>query len=369
VISELKFLQDRQTKPKVYFTQGNGELDIADAQVGIHPAKPGIFIVNPSGAGKLVERLKKDNYEVRGLRWTTPPKGIKSDDLIVFARQKVNEKPQVPEDAKVVFVAGTEEPWSKDALDALDRYLERNGKLVVLMNLVIAKEGDNFVYAKCGLEDLLKKHGVNVGADYLLRFPASRNDNPTMVMAQTPERTTNPIALNFQKEGFILELARTVRPEPNPAFQAEPLLEVYPDRQNFWVETELRHLVANPIAYMSNLMQAGKLEEKFSRQPVPVAVTVTDRDQKPRAVVIGGVGFASNSSINRRGIPYYDFLTSSLEWLAERPSNIGIRPKEFTTFAVSPARVNFTRMVFLPLGLVLLGTVGLGVGIWFVRRR
>jgi hypothetical protein len=369
VMTELKFLQDRQSKPKIYFTQGNGELDISDAQVMANAAQPGMVIVNPSGAGKLVERLKKDNYEVRGLRWTPAPKGAKPDDLIVSARKKLDEQPQVPEDAKVVVIAGTETPWNKDALDAIDRYMQRQGKLVVLLNIAVARQGDDVVFAKTGLEDLLKKYGVKIQNDYLLRFPRSRGDNPTIVIAQPPPRGTNPIVVGFQKEAFLLDLARTVRPEFGGTFQADKLLEVRPERQDFWIETDLLPLATSPFAYAVNLQRTGRLEEKLSNEAVPVGVTVTDRDQKPRAVVIGDTSFASNASIARRGIPYYDFFTSALEWLAERPSNIGIRPKEFSSYALSTASVNFNRMIFLPLGLLLLLTIGLGVGVWIVRRR
>ena len=101
-----------------------------------------------------------------------------------------------------------------------------------------------------------------------------------------------------------------------------------------------------------------------------MAVTVSDRDPKepgrgdrPRMVVFGDASIASN--VSSRG---YDLLTSSFEWLAERPQNMGIEPKESSSFTLQPG-TNVSRMVWLPLGLMALGFLGLGTGVWVVRRR
>ena len=61
-------------------------------------------------------------------------------------------------------------------------------------------------------------------------------------------------------------------------------------------------------------------------------------------------------------------LASSLAWLRERPSSIGLDPKERKEYQMD-ANVNLRRMAYLPLGLMFVCVVGLGLGIWVVRRR
>jgi hypothetical protein len=57
-----------------------------------------------------------------------------------------------------------------------------------------------------------------------------------------------------------------------------------------------------------------------------------------------------------------------MEWLAERPANIGIKPKESSSFVLG-SNVNYRGMILLPVALMILAIVGVGSGIWVVRRR
>src|SRR5262249_997905 len=65
LMTELRFLMQNQVKPKVYFTQLNKELPIRDAAIDFGEG---------TGGGQLLELLRKDNYEVRGLVWGKAPK-------------------------------------------------------------------------------------------------------------------------------------------------------------------------------------------------------------------------------------------------------------------------------------------------------
>jgi len=369
VMTQIRFLADRQSKPRIYFTQGSGELDITDAAPMIGP--DGRIVLNPGGAAKLLDRLKQDNYDVRGLAWGAPPKKAPAGDLIVFAKKEIKDNDEVPTDAKVVVIAGTRVPWPKGPLEALDRYLQKNGKLILLANILVARNaaGNGLVYQPTGLEELLKKYNVDLAANFVLRMPGSREDDPTTVLATIPPRAKNKIAVNFRSQGFLLDLARTVKPASGPApFEAEAILEVArrPNQEVFWAETDPNGLI-NPFQFVLLLRQRGLIQDRMSAESLPVAVAVSDREQKPRMVVIGDASFASNT-VSRSAVPYYDFLTSSMEWLAERPTNIGIKPKESSSFALGPT-VHYDRMIWLPLGLMVLTIVGAGTGIWVVRRR
>jgi hypothetical protein len=366
IMTQMRFLSRNQEKPKIYFTQGNGELDMTDAQPVLTPR--GRIVLSPTGSAKLVDHLKNDNYDVRGLVWGPPPKKATPGDLMVYSQKDLKSPDEVPEDAKLLVIAGPHKPYSRSALDALERYLEKGGKLIALINETVEPVGDGAVYRPTGLEGLLKKYNVELTGDFILNFPVAQGQAGPDVYATTPPRSSNKIALTFAGYPFEMWLARTVRPGSSPGgYITEPLLEVRRSnrQQVYWTETDWNHLLNLPN-YLLSLRATGKLSEKATDEALPVCLAVSDSQQKPRMVVFGDARFASNSV--SMDAPYYDFITSCIEWLAERPANIGIKPKESSTFVLS-GNVDYSRMTWLPLGLMLLAVVGAGTGVWVVRRR
>jgi ABC-type uncharacterized transport system len=368
IMTQLRFLENNQTKPKVYFTQGNGELDITDAGVALTTSG---LIPSPTGAGRLVDRLKKDNYDVRGLLWSALPKNSKPGDLMSYAKKDATAPDVVPEDAKIVVIAGPRSRFSKTALDALEHYLQGNGKLIVLSRSLLQRPSDGVVYKTTGLEDVLKKFNVELEPNCIvsLQPQGGRVDLVPLVLVNPPQKSKNKIAANF--EGYVFEMiqARTVRGGTGPGnFTSETILEApkeSADQIGCWAETDFNRLLNLP-AYLRTLVTSGQIQKKLSDEPLPVALAVSDREQKPRMVVFGDYTFASNTVANNA--PYYDFVISSMEWLAERPANIGIKPKESSSFVLG-SNVNFRGMILLPVGLMILAIVGVGSGIWVVRRR
>ncbi|HYT89126.1 MAG TPA: Gldg family protein [Gemmataceae bacterium] len=377
LMTQLRILNDREIKPKIYFTQGNGELNILLMPEFRERDALGLR----EGAGEVRERLKKDNYDVRGLRWRPPPEEKSPGlDIMAFAQKTAKDPLEVPEDARIVIMAAPIE-LRPEVVAALERYMNRkDSKLIILSNYVLHRQ---LPPMETGLEGFLKKFNVQLGMDFVLRHPPDLlRQDPLMVVAQPPTETRNKVAASFRNTPFILGgylgpnprdgigLVRSVEPIPSPGgFEAVPLMEVAEDRRNgpVWAETDLE-VLREPFRYLQRLEDKGLLDAKKSRKPVSVAVAVTDRDRKPRLVIFGDARFASNRFVHTP-IPYYDFLTSSIEWLAERPGNIGIKPRESNFFVLQPEKVNKDRLIWLPLALVLMALVGLGAGIWIVRRR
>jgi hypothetical protein len=348
LLTELRFLAEGRQQSKVYMTQGNGELDINDGQ-------------GPFGAGLYKDRLEKNNFKVSGLRLRPP--GARPQPGVVDAVD-------VPDDARVVIIARPQRPFTIEARDALRRYLKKNGKLIALFDP--PRDPRDPAQGRTGLEDLLRDFNVQVGNDFLIRafrVQGLPDDNLRVTIAVPPKNSRNPVAVSFAGTPFILGGARSVRPGTSPGeYQADTLLAV-PDELGVWAETDLRALV-DPEGYKAFLARRGQLNAKYSQEPVPVGVAVSEaRGQKPRVVVIGNGTLATNLGAVQNEWRYYDLLDSCLEWLIERPANIGPKPKEIGRFALNPAAVDRSRLILLPGWLMLLGIVGLGTGIWVVRRR
>src|SRR5262249_54270843 len=98
----------------------------------------------------------------------------------------------------------------------------------------------------------------------------------------------------------------------------------------------------------------------FMRQP----------EQKPRLVVFGSASFASNPYMaESSGQLNYDLFSSALAWLRQRPSSIGLKAKERNIFVLNVGDEVISRMHWLPVTFMLITIIGLGTGVWLIRRR
>jgi hypothetical protein len=92
-------------------------------------------------------------------------------------------------------------------------------------------------------------------------------------------------------------------------------------------------------------------------------------NEKPRMIVVGDASWVSNLFMSEQlEAKNFDVFNSMLSWLRERPNNIGVDAKKRETFAFSPD-VDISRMFWMPCILMVVGVIGLGAGVWVVRRR
>jgi hypothetical protein len=378
LMSAITFLQENKTRPILYFTQANGELDLGFGE----ERKP------ERRAATLKERLTKDNYEVRPL--TLGAGGDKPEKPGAQAGQ------QVPDDAAAVVIAGPRVPFSEQALNALDAYMnpkdptKKKGKLIVLLDPLPNAQGGT---EGLGLETFLAKFNVEVGNNRILDVDG-RPPNRVAVLANAGLSGSNPVAAALEGVALLWLDVRTVQPSgggdraPVPMnFQPAELLLAVPSRgQLIFAETNLN---ADPTEIIEDLIaefQKGnrqKLEAKRPSRRLPVALAVSEGGggmppmmdphaprppSTPRLLVFGNAQFVSDAVLGRSAGANYDVLASSVAWLRERPSSIGLAPREHKEYQME-ANVNLARLVWLPLGLMSITILGLGLGIWVVRRR
>ncbi len=378
LLTALSYLSGGKQKPIVYFTQGNGELDITDARSR----------EIDKGAGILKQRLERDNITVKGLELSSiEGRTSKNPDVVISTT--------VPKDATVVVIAGPRQLLPEYAVKALRDYMKASGsatgqgkgKMIVMLDVVVDPEGR---MVRTGLEEFLSEFNVKVGDNRVLQISARISDSPQFVRAlASPEpavQARNPVAAAFQFPPFMFVLynVRTVEPEMGKGpdsfhYQADEFLLV-PRQDELLAETDLRTDLGQLLANLFKPEHRKELAAKLSQSNLPVAVTVTEQAPRadpheqpaatPRLVVFGDATLASNGWMAQRNLgPSYDLFYSLISWLRERPSDIGIEAKEQDIYVIDPAGINYWRLIMLPAIVMFVGIIGLGAVVWVVRRR
>jgi hypothetical protein len=356
LMNELSFLVGGKEKPIVYFTQGSGEMDINDRTKAL-------------GMGFISDKLQRRNFDVRPL---------KLDPL----------NATIPDDAKVIVVASPKVTMPPNVADALKTFLDKGGKLLALFDIPENNRTDKEMPAT-GLEGVLLPYGVDVTRERIQTVPLrhlelTSPDDTFAIIDSAAE--SSPLAAPFKNMQLQFFGCRVIRAVPNPAgqspYRAIPLLTTMPvDQVPVWAESDLQ---ANSMQTARAIVSDRNIAaQKLAKQPLPIAVMVSESSrpmpgtapspEKPKLVVFGDATFVSNALGGRAGEAFsimFDLFASSLDWLRERPTNIGIEPRVAQTFELNPdALLKETQLKFLPLLVSVVGVAGLGLGVWLVRRQ
>lgn len=345
---EIAFLADNQNKPVVYFTQGHGEMDATN-----NPDAP-----SERSVSRLRQYLEKNYLDVRTLHLNQP-------------------RPKVPDDARVVIIAEPQNPFSKEAVQALRDYMNRKdgnkGKLIYFSGTVPGPDGR---ILRIGIEDVLAEFNVRVGMEYLFTLPTSAGiDYRAPLVAFSAAAIKNPILQSIARVTPRLQFAypREIAPQNTRSdYQATELLLT--TGLTWKEETRPTDIAARLEEILSN--ERVQQQVQLSSEPRPVAVTVTE-GTTPRVVAFGsGLIFSDRIAQQSRASSNpltFDLIGVSVDWLRERQTSVAavnIEAKKYTEYKVpSPASLNFGRLMWLPLGLGVLSVAGMGVGVWVVRRR
>ena len=377
LMKRLRFLMEGKTKGVIYVTQGNGEPSLTGG-----PAMPGPR-GDQAGLSALQRRLQRDNYDVRPLELAP---GVD----------------KVPEDASVVVVARPTSPLPVTAVKALTDYMTQapadgksKGKLVVLLDRATPQN----VKLPSGLEPLLAEFNVQAGNDRVISLLMIRLQGmrPGDVLVGANSAINNPVVEALNVDGpsrFIFQDPRTVRGLPaNPAgggrFLTQELLITYP-QQLVWEEKNLATDAAQAIQQVQGEVLEGRpfgeLSKPIKREPVPVAVAVSERGaggsprrdglppDQPRLVVFGDASWLLNARLEEGTSTFrshYELIVDTLAWLRERPTMGAIadaKERKYLPLDKVPPEVS-GRLKWLPALLMLVVILVLGTGVWVVRRR
>jgi len=357
LMSALDTMSEGRKKPVIYFTQDHQELDIND----LSSQQPG------QGGGSFKAQLEKRNREVKALKFAPLD-------------------PKVPDDASLVVIAGPTQPFTPPGVKALREYMNRDGKLLVLLTVVVEP---NKTIAPTGLEDFLIEYGIQVPRERLVTFPNFPGITPNQAVAVMNRRLQeNPLAAAFANVRFRFEKCRPLQIAQGPGmnrYQTQPLM---PCVSASWGETDGATPASDIIDELRRNREAllKKEQQLQEKGPPPLAIIVSQggmdpndphaamkgpQPVKPRLAVFASSSIASNVNVSEdSGTLNFDLLTSTIDWLRGREGSLGIPPKVNTAFTIQPRETSEQiRMIFLPPLLVIVSVLGLATGVWIVRRR
>jgi gliding motility-associatede transport system auxiliary component len=304
----------RAGKPIVYVIQGHGELEIGSSE--------------SSGLGSAKSGLEAVNYEVKP---------------ITLARTG-----KIPDDAAVVVIAGPRSDFFAPEIDALDAYIGRGGKLLVMLDPVV-QAGQQEPEA---LKRLLAKYGIEVGTNVVIEM------NPLKQMATG-----------------AADLVIVDTFEPHPITRDLRIVTLFPSTRTVGIAAKLPTGVAGQRLGMTSrdsfaetdlaALRRGEARPDASdpRGPLPVAVVATK--DKARVVAYGTSQLAANRYYAQPG--NRDFFLNSVSWLAEQEDQISIRPRDTKQTPVFLTSQQDRAVFWLPV--IVLPAVAVVGGILAVVRR
>ena len=325
-----------QTK-KIYFTKGHGERDTASAE--------------RDGYKGIADSLGRDNYSVEN---------------VVLAQTGA-----VADDAAVVIVAGPKADFLPGEIDALKKYLDKSGKL--LIEIDPPEKPDSAPLTN--LIALAHDWGIAIGNDIVV--DASGMGQLVGTDASVPLAASYPSHPITQRLKLITgyPLARSVTAVPGGVngHTAQGFVETSP---RSWAESDIKGLLASGKVSMDPA-SGDKPGPITVAAAVSAAAPSAAASPKPgeadgpkpetRVVVFGDSDFVANSA--PAALPgNRDLFMNALGWLSQQENLISIRAKEPSDRRVTLTGGQISEVKLLSLFLIPCCVFGAGVYSWWRRR-
>ena len=324
---------------KVYFTQGHGEKDTA--------------VSDREGYSAIAAALGHENYTV---------------EKLVVAQQGA-----IPDDASIVVVAGPKIDFFPPEIDALKKYLDKAGKVLLMLDPPDKADAPPLT----NLIALAHDWGVDVGNDVVV--DVSGMGRLIGTDASVPVAANYPSHAITKNGGFnfltAFPMARSTTPVSGGVngHTAQSFVET---GARSWAETDIKGLLTSGEVSLDESKGDKKGPVVIGSAVSATATAAPPANEKPesrdapkpetRVAVIGDSDFAANGGLGIQG--NRDLFMNIVGWLSQQENLISIRPKEaddrrITLTASNQAFINWLSLVFIP------GAVfGTGVYSWWRRR-
>jgi len=323
----------------LYFVQGHGERNTTSSE--------------REGYNGIAGALQSENYKIETL--------------------PLAQKPEVPANAAAVIIAGATTDLLQPEADALEKYLNRGGKLMVLLDPPEKPSQPPMPV----LTGLLKRWNIEVGNDIVV--------DTSGVGQLFGMNEAMPVAVRYPSHPIVdrfnvitaYPFARSVRAAAggDSARTAQNFIESSPQS---WAETNLADMFASkPVKFDEGQDQQGPVSLATAASapapeapgPKPAAAGQQPAEDAPkpqtRVVAVGDSDFASNGFLGVQG--NRDLFLNTVGWLTQQENLISIRPRDpedrrLTLTAAQRNVVFWGPLVVLPLAVA-------AVGVLVVRRR
>jgi ABC-type uncharacterized transport system involved in gliding motility auxiliary subunit len=330
------------SKKKVYFLSGHGEKDTGNA--------------DRTGYSTISEDLKRDNYE--------------------FDKLTLAQTPEIPADATVLVLAGPRTDLLEQEVPTLKSYLDKSGKLLVLMD-----PSDDFKAPSSmpRLAGLLAEWGIQPTASVVV--DVSGRTSVATVPVAAPPYPVHPITDRFDLV-TMFPLVRAMVPTATipEGRTPQPILQTH---QRSWAETTLTSLetpdalapetdkgdIAGPVSIGMAVAVANKAPEPEKKPDGATEAAPSDAPastSETRVVAIGDSDFVTNAYLGVEG--NRDLFMNAVSWLAQQESLISIRPREASDRRLTLTAAQQTMMFWLSIVLVPAAVMGTGAYTWWRRR-
>jgi ABC-type uncharacterized transport system involved in gliding motility auxiliary subunit len=267
-----------------------------------------------------------------------------------------------------VIVAGPRTDYFPAEIDALKKYLDKSGKLLLELDPPDKADSPPLTNLIALAHDWGVLVGNNVVVDVSGMGRLIGTDASVPVAANYP---SHPITARFT---FItaFPLAREASPISGGVngHVAQPFVESSP---RSWAETDIKELLASGKVSLDEAKGDKKgpiaLASAVSATAAPATPPkLGDDGPKPetRVAVMGDSDFAANAGLGIQG--NRDLFMNTIGWLSQQENLISIRPKEaddrrITLTATQQANITWLSLLVIP-GFVF----GTGIYTWWRRR-
>lgn len=322
----------RNETEKLYFLTEHGE--------------HGIDNYDPKGYANLRTDLESQNYDIRSLSL------LKQTDI--------------PRDCDVLVIAGPKNRLTENEINLIEKYLTRNGKLLLLLNPSVSADDVNG-----GLVQLMKKWGVVIGNDLVIDRQRFFRLPGELFVALDLEFQPHAITYFSMRASIPFLYTRSVTPleERRSDLIVKSLAKTSSPIGISWGETQRKIDGSfNTETYTSEVDTPG---------PVSVAVAVEeennnnteDMDSKnlTRMVIFGDSDFATNAFLRQ---PNRDLFLATVNWLTEDEDLIAIRPIDLRKQVLRRMTIQEARLVqIISVFLIPIIVFIAGMVVWWLRRE
>ena len=316
---------------RIYFTEGHGEHSAQDMQT-------------PRGYGSISALLKTENVE--------------------YANLNIAQKGEVPDDADAVVIAGPQIALSQIEVDALAKYLDNNGKLMVLLD----------PYVVLGIDPLLTRFGLKYEDDIVLTRGMTTAGTvmtvPQVIISQGGF-SPHPITKQLAQSGLNLIIydARSISlpPDPGPQSKIQFLLQSDPGswgwfRKGTVAGPDVQQLTYNKVTDIAGPVTiAAAFDGGMTTDPTTKATKYATR-----IVAVGASKFIENDKIETVGA---NVFINAVDWLVKKDAVLDIAAKKPQDYGITLNPISYRTLVWTA-GLVIPGVaLVLGIMTWLSRRK